>query len=161
MRKISIEYFLFSYDFVQFAQQTQEEVLSMEFAFFRLIVTGEFIFSSSYDKTIKAWVFDTTTIGPGQESESCIRTFKGHGKGVYPLIFIPAEDFDLSDGATFNPGDTIISGSADQTARTWSCDTGACLKVRIVIIQCVPGKFCCGQMWMECNSLCTVHLSPR
>ena len=105
----------------------------MKFPSLRLIVTGEFIFSSSYDKTIKAWVFDTTTIGPGQESESCIRTFKGHGKGVYPLIFIPAEDFDLSDGATFNPGDTIISGSADQTARTWSCDTGACLKVRIAI----------------------------
>ena len=40
---------------------------------FRLIVTGEFIFSSSYDKTVKAWVFDTTTIGPGQEAESCIR----------------------------------------------------------------------------------------
>ena len=58
------------------------------------------------------------------------RTFKGHGKGVSPLIFIPAEDFDLSDGATFNPGDTIISGSADQTARSWSCDTGTCLKVR-------------------------------
>ena len=40
---------------------------------FRLIVTGDFIFSSSYDKTVKAWVFDTTTIGPGQEAESCIR----------------------------------------------------------------------------------------
>ena len=40
---------------------------------FRLIVTSDFIFSSSYDKTIKAWVFDTTTIGPGQEAESCIR----------------------------------------------------------------------------------------
>ena len=62
------------------------------------------------------------------------RTFKGHGKGVYPLIFIPAEDFDLSDGATFNPGDTIISGSADQTARSWSCDTGTCLKVRNCLI---------------------------
>ena len=36
-------------------------------------MTGEFIFSSSYDKTVKAWLFDTTTIGPGQEAESCIR----------------------------------------------------------------------------------------
>jgi WD40 repeat protein len=63
-------------------------------------------------------------------SNASCRTFKGHGKGVYPLIFIPAEDFDLTDGATINPGDTIISGSADMTARSWSFDTGSCLKVQ-------------------------------
>ena len=54
---------------------------------------------------------------------------QGHGKGVYPLIFIPAEDFDVTDGATINPGDTLITGSADCTARSWSFDTGGCLKV--------------------------------
>ena len=27
------------------------------------------------------------------------------------------------------PGDTLITGSADQTARSWSFDTGGCLKV--------------------------------
>ena len=92
-------------------------------------MTGDFIFSTSYDKTIKAWLFDTTDIVQGCEADACIRTFKGHGKGVYPLIFIPAEDFDLTDGATINPGDTLISGSADMTARSWSFDTGTCLKV--------------------------------
>ena len=27
--------------------------------FYRILVTGDFIFSSSYDKTVKAWIFDT------------------------------------------------------------------------------------------------------
>ena len=102
--------------------------------FFRILCTGDFIFSSSYDKTIKAWLFDTCEIEEHQESEACIRTFTGHGKGVYPIIFIPAEDFDLHDGATINPGDTLISGSADCCARSWSFDTGGCLKVSKLLI---------------------------
>ena len=36
----------------------------------------DFIFSSSFDKTAKAWLFDTTDIMDGQEEEACIRTFK-------------------------------------------------------------------------------------
>lgn len=92
-------------------------------------MTGDFIFSSSYDKTAKAWLFDTSEIDEGDEASACIRTFKGHTKGVYPLIFIPAEDFDPNDGATINPGDTLITGSADATARAWSFDTAGCLKI--------------------------------
>lgn len=95
----------------------------------KIIVTGDFIFSSSYDKTAKAWLFNTTDISEGQEEQACIRTFKGHGKGVYPLIFIPTDDFDLTDGATINPGDLLITGSADMCARAWSFDTGNCLKI--------------------------------
>ncbi len=95
----------------------------------RLIVTGDFIFSSSYDKTARAWHFDTQDIGENMEDEACIRTFQGHTKGVYPIIFIPAEDFDPNDGAVINPGDMLITGSADHTARSWSFDTGGCLKV--------------------------------
>ena len=47
---------------------------------------------------------------------------KGHGKGVYPIIFIPSdeESEDLSDGPTINPADVLITGSADMTARSWS-----------------------------------------
>jgi hypothetical protein len=32
--------------------------------FQRILVTGDFIFSSSYDKSIKAWLFDTSELGP-------------------------------------------------------------------------------------------------
>ena len=41
----------------------------------KIIVTGDFIFSSSYDKTIKAWIFDTSEIEQGNESEACIRLY--------------------------------------------------------------------------------------
>jgi WD40 repeat protein len=103
-----------------------------KFIFQRILVTGDFIFSSSYDKTIKAWLFDTADLDEGNEDRACIRTFKGHSKGVYPLIFIPSEDSGFStDGLAINPGDLLISGSADHTARSWSFDTGGCLKVRV------------------------------
>ena len=85
-----------------------------------------------YDKTIKAFLFDTSELDEGSEDKACIRTFKGHNKGVYPLIFIPAEEsYCLADteGPVINPGDVLISGSADSTARSWSFDTGACLKI--------------------------------
>lgn len=89
----------------------------------------------------------------GSEDKACIRTFKGHSKGVYPLIFIPAEEslvLQNEDGPVINPGDLLISGklclftlkfqstyfsffsskgSADSTARSWSFDTGGCLKI--------------------------------
>ena len=39
-------------------------------------MTGHFIFSSAYDKTAKAWLFDTSAIAEGQEEEACVRTFK-------------------------------------------------------------------------------------
>ena len=47
---------------------------------------------------------------------------QGHSKGVYPIIFIPCEDDTevVSDGPTINPGDILITGSADTTARSWS-----------------------------------------
>ena len=42
----------------------------------RILITGDFIFSSSFDKTVKAWLFDTSEIADGQEDQACIRTFK-------------------------------------------------------------------------------------
>jgi len=98
----------------------------------KILLTGDFIFSSSFDKTCKAWLFDVSELGEGNEERACIRTFKGHGKGVYPMIFIPAAD-DLgdeeeTDGPNIRPGDVLISGSADMTARSWSFESGGCLK---------------------------------
>ena len=43
---------------------------------FRMLIMDDFIFSSSFDKTSKAWLFDTSDIQDGQEEEACIRTFK-------------------------------------------------------------------------------------
>lgn len=50
---------------------------------------------------------------------------------MYPIIFIPGEDTGglNEEGMHINPGDLIITGSADHTARSWSLDAGYCLKV--------------------------------
>ena len=88
--------------------------MTLYLCFLRLLCTGDFIFSSSYDKTVKAWLFDTSELDEGSEDKACIRTFKGHAKGVYPLIFIPAEEslvLQNEEGPVINPGDVLISGS--------------------------------------------------
>ena len=45
--------------------------------------------------------------------------------------FIAEESLVLQneEGPVINPGDVLISGSADSTARSWSFDTGGCLKI--------------------------------
>uniref|UniRef100_A0A6A7FN43 WD repeat-containing protein 86-like isoform X1 n=1 Tax=Hirondellea gigas TaxID=1518452 RepID=A0A6A7FN43_9CRUS len=111
---------------------------------YRLISTGEFIFSTSSDKTAKAWLFDKSEVldedndGDDHDDDEltgkmCIRSFKGHTLAVYPIIYIPAEDevmedSDDEDTIVINPLDMVITGSADNTAKSWSFDTGGCLK---------------------------------
>merc|ERR1712241_1528889 len=98
----------------------------------KILLTGDFIFSSSFDKTARAWLFDVSELGEGNEERACIKTFKGHQKGVYPLVFIPASDDlgeeDSGEGPTIKPGDILITGSADMSARTWSFESAGCLK---------------------------------
>lgn len=43
---------------------------------FRILLTGDFIFSSSFDKTARAWLFDVSELGEGNEERACIKTFK-------------------------------------------------------------------------------------
>ena len=155
---------------------------------YRLICTGDFIFSSCYDKTCKAWLFDQTDSDDEDEEDEanqaekmCIRTFKvlmirrgtnyrygqdtdnelhlevhtigllwgsdlkryvvphrvppqGHSLAVYPIVYIPSEtelpadDSDDEDTIVINPLDIVITGSADNTAKSWSFDSGSCLK---------------------------------
>ena len=48
------------------------------------------------------------------------------------FIFLKAEEslvLQNEEGPVINPGDVLISGSADSTARSWSFDTGGCLKI--------------------------------
>ena len=42
----------------------------------RLLITGDFLFSTSFDKTAKAWLFDVAELGEGNEERACVRTFK-------------------------------------------------------------------------------------
>lgn len=73
-------------------------------------------------------------VGKRQNKRWIFIQIKGHTKGVYPLVFIPAEGIPTQvqiegNQMNINPGDLLITGSADCTARSWSVDTGGCLKV--------------------------------
>ncbi|CAF2057648.1 unnamed protein product [Rotaria magnacalcarata] len=90
----------------------------------RIVCTGDFLFSTSYDRTARCWDFDTG---------ACVRVFRGHKHGVLPILFIPAEhsgdgDKDLDKNMNIYAKDLIITGSQDTTAKTWSFETGECLK---------------------------------
>ena len=71
---------------------SDDDILLPSSSDLRILLTGDFIFSSSFDKTSKAWLFDVSELGEGNEERACVRTFKGHSKGVYPMVFIPAPD---------------------------------------------------------------------
>lgn len=88
----------------------------------RIICTSDFIFSSSYDRTARCWDFD---------SAECVRIFSGHKRGVYPMVFIPADEEEVNVDTFDWEGnkDILITGSADFTARSWSFETGKTLKI--------------------------------
>ena len=88
----------------------------------RIICTGDFVFSTSYDRTARCWDFDTG---------ECVRIFSGHKRGVYPVVFIPADDEEINPETFDWDGnkDLLITGSADFTARSWSFETGRPLRI--------------------------------
>ena len=88
-----------------------------------IIIVGDFLFSTSYDRTARCWDFDTGV---------CVRVFRGHKHGVSPILFIPSEhligeDEDFED-VQMHATDLVITGSQDTTAKTWSFEMGECLK---------------------------------
>ncbi|XP_050717826.1 WD repeat-containing protein 86-like [Eriocheir sinensis] len=94
----------------------------------KLICTGEFIFSTSHDKTARAWLFDTGTVE--ENGDACIRVFEGHTGVVSPVIFIPEKAIRIpdKDNRDIYPTDLVITGSFDNTAIAWSFDTGTSLR---------------------------------
>ncbi|CAF0911586.1 unnamed protein product [Didymodactylos carnosus] len=88
----------------------------------RVICTGDFIFSTSYDRTARCWDIDSGT---------CVRVFRGHKHGVLPILFVPSEQDEadlLDDEIDIYTKDVIITGSQDNTAKSWSFESGECLK---------------------------------
>uniref|UniRef100_T1JH13 Uncharacterized protein n=1 Tax=Strigamia maritima TaxID=126957 RepID=T1JH13_STRMM len=110
----------------------------------RVISTGEFIFSSSYDATAKAWLFDFEDIA--EMGSDCIKTFTGHNNALFPIIFIPSDGIpsEACDGKiNINAGDTLITGSADCTARAWAFDTGETIHVFKSVFEGHTGPISC------------------
>jgi WD40 repeat protein len=85
---------------------------------------GDFIFSTSYDRTARCWDFHTG---------ASIRVFRGHNHGILPVIFLPSghdagELNDFESEVNIYTKDILVTGSQDTTAKTWSVETGECLK---------------------------------
>ena len=97
-----------------------------------MLCTGDFIFSSSYDHTAKAWLFDIDEYDEDEDISALVRTFEGHVRGVYSMIFIPDEENSVDEEKELNirAKDMLITGSADNTARSWSFETGCEINVR-------------------------------
>lgn len=108
----------------------------------RFLISGDYVFSISYDKTARMWDFETG---------ECLKRLSGHEKNITSLLFIPTESDDMkrsmllknitstsklppinlkqSSFTNSNANkDIIITGSLDMTAKSWSLETGECLK---------------------------------
>ena len=63
-----------------------------------------------------------------------MRVFRGHKHGILPILFIPAEhrsreeNDNYEDDTEIYNRDLIITGSQDATVKTWSFETGDCIK---------------------------------
>ena len=85
----------------------------------RLICTGDFLFTSSYDRTAMCWDPDDGEL---------LHIFRGHRRGITPLMYIPAEDALKDDVIDIESNkDILVTGSADGTARSWNMDSGDCI----------------------------------
>jgi len=62
-----------------------------------------------------------------------MRIFRGHNHGILPIIFLPSnhdagELNDFEQEMNIYTKDIVITGSQDTTAKTWSFETGECLR---------------------------------
>ena len=83
----------------------------------RMILLENILFSTSYDKTARCWDIDTG---------ECLREFNGHKRAVYPLVYVPlsGDGFERNFADLDNNHDILITGSADETAKSWGLDNG-------------------------------------
>eukprot|EP00095_Tigriopus_kingsejongensis_P008984 maker-scaffold1944_size24254-snap-gene-0.5 protein:Tk08984 transcript:maker-scaffold1944_size24254-snap-gene-0.5-mRNA-1 annotation:"hypothetical protein CAPTEDRAFT_115707" len=92
----------------------------------KLLVTQDLIFSTSHDRTARVWYNEVD-----EHPKACIRTFRGHGHAVYPLVYLPhmsETEEERDEDELIHPNDLLITGSADTSVKIWSLFSGECLK---------------------------------
>jgi len=67
---------------------------------------GDFVLSSSWDRTVKLWTLDE------KEDEACLRTFRGHRHQVNAVVWSPDHRI-------------ILTASCDRTVKVWN-NLGEC-----------------------------------
>ena len=83
----------------------------------RVICSGNFIFSSSYDRTAICW-----------SAETCdhLKRFEGHKSSVISLLVVSESSYGGGAFAAVDiesNDDTLITGSADNTAKSWAMNS--------------------------------------
>lgn len=87
----------------------------------KIALTGNALFSSSYDSTVRAWDVD---------SGELLRVFQGHKRLVNSLVYVPSDirkDKDYNYADLDHNDDSLISGSADCTAKLWALNSSECV----------------------------------
>lgn len=68
----------------------------------RLLYHGNFLFSTSYDRTIVCWNID---------SGQAVRVFRGHKQSVLPIIYVKTAEHDPGGGENIDKNkDALITG---------------------------------------------------
>ena len=87
----------------------------------KLVLMGNALFSSGYDSTIRGWEVDTGEL---------LRVFQGHKRLVNSLVYVPSDvskDKDFNFAELDQNDDSLISGSADCTAKLWALNSSECV----------------------------------
>jgi WD40 repeat protein len=91
---------------------------------------GDMLASGSEDQTVRLWdvtpktlQMTSSSVSPQSVAGKCLKTLTGHVNRIWSVAFSPVVNC-LSQGT----GDTLASGSDDQTIKFWDVSTGQCLK---------------------------------
>ena len=87
----------------------------------KIVLVGGALFSSSYDSTVRAW---------DVESGEVLRVFQGHKRLVNSLVYVPSDirkDKDFNYADLDHNDDSLVSGSADCTAKLWALNSSECV----------------------------------
>lgn len=84
----------------------------------RILVANDQLFSSSYDRTARAWTVD---------KEQVSKEFRGHRNCVLTLAYSAPKDLpsDPCLEAAMGGG-LLVTGSTDDTAKVWQVASGCC-----------------------------------
>ncbi|CAL55199.1 WD40/YVTN repeat-like-containing domain [Ostreococcus tauri] len=89
-----------------------------------LVTVNDYVFSGSYDRTVRVWPAYSEDIGPSAGTD-LVKTLKGHKDAVRALACFPRRQATSSNRAI---GPYVFSGSDDSNVRVWNAGTFECIQ---------------------------------